>query len=83
MGFEPSSPGHLHDLRAFRHSTYPGHLTQISLVLSWAVVRVAGFELGCGAGRWFQLSWCGFLVLSWAVARFAGFKLGCGAGRWF
>ena len=51
---------------------------------SWAVVRVAGFKLGCGAGPWFWVGlWCGSLVLSWAVARVPGFELGCGAGSWF
>ena len=65
-----------------------------SLVLSLAVARVVGFELGCGAGRWFLVGlWCESLVLSWAVvrslvlslavARVVGFELGCGAGSWF
>ena len=54
------------------------------LVLSWAVARVAGFELGCGAGPWFCVGlWCGLLVLSWAVVWVPGFELGCGAGSWF
>ena len=45
MGLEPTNPGRLHDLRAFRHSTYPGHLTRIS-GLSWVG---AGFlVVACG-----------------------------------